>query len=273
MLLGSTFQHFAEAVCIYARGSRVCSPAGPCFSSAVICRSAYVRVGRIEKRQRGLFLPASPDQLSIQIALASGGEFANILSSFVSWNKVLSNYMLIIYPVELTRHHPFERSWFFLSWRTAIYPVCDWYGNVWSYHVFTVWSVQKSSGEGPSCVLESSNLYLWFLVVVLAVDLLIFVVVPFKDQALVSLIFLFSALVFLCFLGIYIYFSISVFIRWKLKLFILDASCFLLSFNILHSLLMILLHLTNFATLCFSSTLYKICSTFSWDLLLSWCII
>lgn len=125
MLLGSTFQHFAEAVCIYARGSRVCSPAGPCFSSAVICRSAYVRVGRIEKRQQGLFLPASPDQLSIQNALASGGEFANILSSFVSWNKVLSNYMLIIYPVELTRHHPFERSWFFLSWRTAIYPVCD----------------------------------------------------------------------------------------------------------------------------------------------------
>lgn len=50
------------------------------------------------------------------------------------------------------------------------------------YHVFTVYGAQKSSGDGP-CVWESSNLYLWFLVVVLAVDLLIFVVVvPFKDQ-------------------------------------------------------------------------------------------
>lgn len=68
-------------------------------------------------------------------------------------------------------------------------------------------------------------------------------VVLLKDQTLVPLIFLlFSCslplffLLFLCFLGVYIY-SSSAFVRWKLKLFILDPSYFLLSFNITHFLL------------------------------------
>lgn len=69
-------------------------------------------------------------------------------------------------------------------------------------------------------------------------------VVLLKDQTLVPLIFfLFSCslslffFLFLCFLGVYIYSSSSAFVWWKLKLFILDPSYFLLSFNITHFLL------------------------------------
>lgn len=135
--------------------------------------------------------PQALKQLSTQISLASDSGFANVLSTFVPWNKVLSNYMLIKYPFELTRHHPFERSWFFLGWRTAIYTTLTDMGmsgylfffsfvsigsvyfkkptfslsfKIWVksslYHVFIVYSVQKSGSDGPSCVLESSNLYL-----------------------------------------------------------------------------------------------------------------